>query len=103
MPGYWNAHSDLDWYASCGVYDEPADDDQCAISVTARRELLRQAAVKLARAGDCERHRMAADLAQEAGELLRRAGLPDVADECAGEFGCDTAAILKEIEAELRR
>lgn len=27
MPGYWNAHSDLDWYAECGVYDAPPEDD----------------------------------------------------------------------------
>lgn len=68
-----------------------------------RADLLRQAYVKLHHAGDCKRHRMAVDLAQEAGELLRRAGLYDLAADCDDEFGCDTTALLRELDKEMSR
>jgi hypothetical protein len=105
MPlGYWNAHSDLDWQDACGMYGEPADDDQCAMTITARRELLRQAHDLIERAERHERWDCSArDYCSQAADMLRRAGLPELADDCADEFGIEAAAILKEIDAEGRR
>ena len=67
------------------------------------RAILRDAAVKLQRSQDCEHHWMASILAWEAGELLRAAGLPDMAERCGDEWGCDVSDILAEVEWEMCR
>jgi len=69
-----------------------------------RHEMLRQAADLIERAERHERWGCSAmDYCDQAAACLRRAGLPELADECSDEFGCDTAAILKEIDAERQR
>jgi hypothetical protein len=68
------------------------------IAADTRRELIRRAAVLLHRSGDCERHLMATTLAHEAAEILHRLGMPDLADECSDSWGCDMAAVMRELE-----
>lgn len=68
-----------------------------------RAALLHDARDHLERA---ERHDQwdcaARDSAWRAAELLRRAGLPELADICGDEFGCDIAAVLACLEREMR-
>jgi hypothetical protein len=45
---------------------------------------------------------MASTLAWEAGELLRAAGLPEIADRCDDPWGADVADVLSEVEREMR-
>ncbi len=67
-----------------------------------RSSLLLDARDCLERAERHERWGVSAqDYCWQASEYLRLAGLPALADECADEFGCDTAAVLKAIDREL--
>lgn len=69
------------------------------IAADTRRDLLRQARDRLDRAARCERWGMVAmDYCDQAADALRRAGLPELADEVSDEFGCDVAAVLRELE-----
>lgn len=85
---------------AAGEAQRDADDPAAAD----RRDLLLRARDRLERV---ERHDRwgcsAAEYADQAAELLRAAGLHDLADECADEFGFDVAAVVKEIDRELER
>lgn len=102
MPGYWNAHSDLDWYDACGMHDPRDDSDDLVISAATRTELLRQAIDRLERVARHDRWDMSArDYAAQAADFLRRAGLYEQADDCADEFGAGVDSLIAEITREI--
>lgn len=73
-----------------GDFAPPVDD---------RDELLRLARYYLERVTRYERWGpLAIEDAMTAGELLRRAGLPDLAAECEDEFGIDVPAVIADLE-----
>lgn len=73
-------------------------------ALDARRDLLRQARDRLERVTWHDRWGCSAmDYAAQAAELLRRAGLHELADEAGDEFGIDAGALIREIERELAR
>lgn len=69
-----------------------------------RIDLLRQALDRLERVTWHERWGMSAmAYADDAAELLRRAGLHELADEASDSFGVDVPALVEEINREMGR
>jgi hypothetical protein len=95
MPGYWNAHSDLDWYTGSAAHEAPPEPDE-AEEAAVRQELLEEAADLLKRSLRHERWGCSAqDYAAQAVPLLRAAGRGELADRLEEDaWGSDTASVL---------
>lgn len=74
--------------------DQPSADTRAALLLQARDRLER---ITWHDRWGCS----AMSYADEAAELLRRAGLHDLAEEASDEFGIDVAAMIAEINREL--
>lgn len=76
MPGYWNAHSDRDWQDECDMHDEPEPVDETIET----EQLVETARRLLGRLSQHERWDCSARAyAEEAADILRKLGLPELA------------------------
>jgi len=104
MSGYWNAHSDLDWYFGSAAHEAPPGPDE-AEEAAVRQEILGDAADLLERALRHERRGCSAiDYQSQAVPFLRAAGLHDLADRLDDDaWGGDIPGVLAEVTGALSR